>query len=50
MPRADPKLIKDMFEYGFLNIVYVSDDCKKIKDLLEKITEADNDLNTHCLP
>ena len=26
-----------MFEYGFLNIVYVSDDCREIKDLPEKL-------------
>ena len=44
MPGADPKLIKDMFEYGFLNLVYVSDDCRKIKELLEKIVEVVNDL------
>ena len=63
MPGADPKLIKDMFEYGFLNLVYVSDDCRKIKELLEKNVEVVNDLkriyktkemifcqNPHCLP
>ena len=36
IPRADPKLIKDMFDYGFLNLVYVSDDCREIKELPEK--------------
>ena len=44
MPRADLKLIKDMFEYGFLNLVYVSDDCREIKELPAKVAEAANDL------
>ena len=44
VPRADPKLIKEMFEYSFLNLIYVSDDCREIKELLEKITEAVNEL------
>ena len=44
MLGADPKLIKDMFEYGFLNLVYVSDDCKEIKELPAKVAEVVNDL------
>ena len=44
MPGADPKLIKDMFKYGFLNLVYVSDDSKEIKELPAKVAEAANDL------
>ena len=44
MPGADPKLIKDMFKYGFLNLVYVSDDCKEIKKLLAKVVEAATNL------
>ena len=41
---ADSKLIKDMFEYGFLNHVCVSDDCRELKELSKKITKAVNDL------
>ena len=33
-----------MFEYDFLNFIYVGDDCREIKELLEKITEVVNDL------
>ena len=33
VPRADPKLIKEIFEYGFLNPVCVSDDCRELKEL-----------------
>ena len=36
VPRADPKLIKEIFEYGFLNLIYVSDDCRELKELSEK--------------
>ena len=33
-----------MFEYGFLNLVYVSDDCREIKELPTKVAEGINDL------
>lgn len=41
---ADLKMIKDMFEYTFFNLVYVNNDCRELEEHLEKIKKASNDL------
>lgn len=42
---ANPKFdLKNMFEYSFLNIIYVNNDCRKFEEFSEKIKESINDL------
>lgn len=42
--RDDPELIKDMLNYGFINLIYVNEDCRELKLLPRKIQEAVVDL------
>lgn len=42
--RADLKMIKDMFEYSFFNLLQVNNDCRELEEHLEKIKKASNDL------
>ena len=40
IPGADPEIIKDMFEHGFINLIYVSDNCTELEMLPKEIKEA----------
>lgn len=36
VPGADPYIIKEMVEYGFINLIYVNGDCRELEMLPKK--------------